>query len=135
MWIFSKKKRLARQFTELSVVYTYSIEDIPGRTLGVKVPSASVKAAKHALLHAHKTPSHKKINRHELVKAVEHLDKAARNKTSAHFAGPAAAHVRGGLVVGAGILGKVVGQEVLAIKQQVLTNQEYVDLARAAGKL
>lgn len=134
MWIFSKKKRLTRQFSDLSVVYTYSIEDIPGRTLAVKVPHESVKAAKHALLHAHRAPSHKRINRDELVKALEHLDRSARRKASAHFAGPSAAHVRGGLVVGSGILGDMIGKKVLVIKQEVLTNHQYVDIVRAAGK-
>lgn len=133
MWIFSKEKRLARTFTETAVIYTYSIEDIPGRTLAVKVPHESVKAAKHALLHAHKTPSHKRINRDELVKAVQHLDKAHRRKTSAHFAGPSAAHIRGGLVVGDKILGKMTGKKVLAIQTDVLTNHQYVDIVRAAS--
>jgi hypothetical protein len=133
MWIFSKEKRFARKFSELAVVYTYSIEDIPGRTLAVKVPRESVVAAKHALLHAHKTPSHKRINRDELLKAVQHLDKVSRRNTSAHFAGPTAAHVSGGLVVGAKILGEKTGKKVLTIQTEVLTNHQYVDVVRIAA--
>ena len=132
MWIFSKENRLARKFTGSAVVYVYSIEDIPGRTLGVKVPRTSVHAAKHALLHAHKTPKHKRINREELMRAVAHLDNAARRKTGAHFAGPSAAHVGGGLTVGAGILRDIVGQKVLAIQTEVLNNHEYLDVVRAS---
>ena len=140
MWIFSEKRRLSRTLSGYSEVYTYSIEDLPGKTLGVKIPRNSMKAAKHALLHAHDAPARihavHKLDRNELIKAVKELDKAARGKAGHYYLlGPSATHLGKGLTVGARILSSKAGQEILSIRSEVLNNHQYVDIHRAAGQL
>lgn len=145
MWLLSKKKQLTRKLAGPVVVYTYSVEDTPKKTLGVRVPREAMQAARNALAEAHKAPTHRhavlqrRIDREELLTAIAKLDMASRAnrrgpQSDYYLLGPSAVSVGTGLKMGANILYEIAGREILSVRHEVLTNHQYVDIFRAANR-
>lgn len=146
MGLFAKTLQFNLKTLEPSVVYTYSIDDTPGKTLGVKVPRSAIKTAQQALLAAHTHHGRRPraggklvAHRAELMHTALELKKASRSYRRSstgdyYFLGPIAASVHAGLTVGARVLSVKHGQDMLAVQPQVLTNHEYVDVHRMANR-
>jgi len=139
-------ERLSLRKSEPAVVFVYTLDDMPGKTLGVKIPHHAVKAAGYALRRARRVPSRTQNKGYELQaervsieQAIKELKKTKRTnriRRPRHhfFVGPSAQGVEAGLSVGADVLGVAAGREVLIVRSEVLTVHQLVDLHRAAER-